>query len=91
MTAHCIHTMVFGKVQGVFYRESTRQMAQLLSITGWVKNNADGTVELIACGTQENIDKLVTWLHQGPPAARVTEVVTRAMPAENHAQFLILR
>lgn len=91
MDAHCIHAIVSGKVQGVFYRESTRQMAQSLSITGWVKNNSNGTVELIACGSKEHIEKLISWLHEGPPAARVTEVVIHDMPAENHTQFKVLR
>lgn len=91
MKTECIHATVSGKVQGVFYRESTKQMAQSLSITGWVKNNTDGTVELIACGTPENIEKLVSWLHQGPPAARVTDVITHAIPAENHTQFIVVR
>jgi acylphosphatase len=87
----CIHAIVHGKVQGVFYRQSTQQYAQAHDLTGWVKNNADGTVELTACGTQENIDALIQWLQQGPPLAAVTTVDWRETNNVAHETFSILR
>ena len=86
----CIRAIVHGKVQGVFYRDSTRQQAEALGITGWVKNNKDGTVELHACGEAETIASLIDWLHKGPARAHVTSVDWHEIPMENHGEFLIL-
>jgi acylphosphatase len=87
----CIHAVIHGKVQGVFYRDSTRQQAKALGITGWVKNNKDGTVELQACGQQDSIDQLVEWLKKGPPRAQVSKVDWAEEDEGNHKEFAILR
>lgn len=87
----CIHAIVHGKVQGVFYRDGTRQQAETLGITGWVRNNKDDTVELHACGTEENVHSLIEWLKQGPPRAGAIKVDWREITAENHRGFVILR
>jgi acylphosphatase len=87
----CINAIVSGKVQGVFYRHNTRQKAQSLNITGWVKNNEDGTVELNACGTEENIKNLIDWLQEGPTKATVENVNWREIPEETHTNFKIIR
>lgn len=87
----CIHAIVHGKVQGVFYRDSTRQQAETLGITGWVKNNKDGAVELHACGEDSKIQLLIDWLHQGPERASVATVTWHEIPLEEHETFLILR
>ena len=71
----CIHAIVTGRVQGVFYRENTRKKAESLNITGWVKNNPDKTVELKASGSEENIKLLIAWLWKGPLIAKVSNVV----------------
>jgi acylphosphatase len=63
-----------GRVQGVFFRESTRQEAINLSLTGHAINLADGSVEVLACGTSEAISALESWLQQGPPLSRVASV-----------------
>lgn len=68
--------LVCGRVQGVFFRASTRHEAQRLSLTGYARNLADGSVEILACGDAAAIDELERWLHVGPPAARV-DAVTR--------------
>ena len=91
MTNKAIHAWVSGQVQGVFYRHSTREVAQRLGITGWVRNLSDGRVDLVACGPTEAIDKLVRWLHRGPPNALVTEVKVRDIPWEDHEDFAVLR
>ena len=67
--------IVKGRVQGVFYRHSTREHANLLGLSGWVRNLPDGTVEIEARGSRRIIDKLVQWCHTGPPGARVEGVV----------------
>ena len=68
------HLIIEGRVQGVWFRDSTRNEATRLNLTGWVKNRFDGSVELVAEGSQEEVKKLIEWCHHGPPAARVTRV-----------------
>lgn len=63
-----------GRVQGVWFRESTRREAAALGITGYAKNLADGSVEVLACGELTALDQLAEWLKQGPPMAQVTNV-----------------
>lgn len=63
-----------GKVQGVFYRQSTRSKASQLGLRGWVRNMPDGSVEGLASGKAEALESLIRWCHQGPPAARVDSV-----------------
>lgn len=66
--------LVFGKVQGVFFRHSTRLEAQRLDIRGIARNLPDGSVEVLARGPAAAIEELRLWLHRGPPEAQVTEV-----------------
>ena len=70
-----VHLVVKGKVQGVFYRVSTKKEAERLKLTGWVKNTSTGDVEIMASGQEEALDEFILWCKQGPPRARVTEVV----------------
>lgn len=63
-----------GKVQGVFFRESTRQEATRLGLTGWVRNREDGSVEAVAEGEPAALEDFIRWCHRGPQAARVTDV-----------------
>jgi acylphosphatase len=62
-------------VQGVFFRASARQQALQLGITGHARNLPDGRVEVLACGLAEAVEQLCEWLWEGPPSARVTDVV----------------
>jgi len=70
-----ISIIITGKVQGVFYRQSTKEKAIELKITGTVKNVADGSVHIIATGTSAHLDALVDWCWKGPRSARVTSVL----------------
>lgn len=63
-----------GRVQGVFYRATSCREARRLGLTGWVSNRPDGTVELVAEGGEEPCRQLLETCHEGPPAARVTDV-----------------
>ncbi|WP_224365288.1 acylphosphatase [Hyalangium versicolor] len=63
-----------GKVQGVFFRESSRQEASRLGLTGWVRNRDDGSVEAVAEGEPAALEEFIRWCHRGPQAARVTDV-----------------
>ena len=66
--------LVAGRVQGVYYRAATADEAARLSLDGWVKNLADGRVEVVAAGEPAAIAALARWLWKGPPAARVDSV-----------------
>ena len=65
---------VEGRVQGVFYRQSTVEMAQGLGLCGWVRNLADGSVEALFEGERSRIEQAVAWCRQGPPRATVCQV-----------------
>lgn len=65
---------VTGKVQGVFYRKSTAAKAQELNISGSVKNQADGSVFIVAQGSEKNLDTLLKWCESGPAHAEVDKV-----------------
>lgn len=71
-----IRARVDGRVQGVAYRASTQHRARGLGLTGWVRNLADGAVELEAQGVSAAVATLLAWCRHGPPAAVVTEVAT---------------
>ena len=71
----CKRFIVSGRVQGCWYRGSTQQLAQSLGVKGYARNLPDGSVEVMACGTNEKIDELGSWLHQGPNNAKVSSVL----------------
>ena len=68
------HFIVTGIVQGVFFRASTREEAQKLELTGWVRNCQDGTVEVLAEGEKDDVRELNTWCRHGPSYAQVTDL-----------------
>lgn len=65
---------VTGRVQGVFYRESMRQEAERLGVTGWVRNRSDGAVEAVVHGAPDAIDAITRWARRGPADAAVSSV-----------------
>lgn len=65
---------IYGRVQGVCFREAMRQRADQLKVTGWVRNRSDGTVEAVAQGRAFEVDTLIDWAHRGPDAAQVERV-----------------
>lgn len=69
-----VRLIIEGRVQGVWFRDSTRKQAIDLGVCGWVKNRFDGSVEVLAEGPQEGVEKLIAWCHQGPPYASVSHV-----------------
>ena len=66
--------IVEGRVQGVFFRHHTQEMAYQLGLKGWVKNRRDGRVEAVFEGEREKVDQIIQWCHRGPSEARVTKV-----------------
>ncbi len=86
-----ISVIIRGKVQGVWYRGSTRQKAQDLGIGGFVENRPDGSVYLEAFGTPEALRQLVDWCWQGPRHAVVEEVASQAIEYRAADDFVIRR
>jgi acylphosphatase len=77
--SQCLHIIVKGRVQGVYFRAYTQKQAVKLNISGFVRNLNTGDVEIVASGHSEDLKKLVTWCHKGPVLAKVSEVT-----ANNH-------
>jgi len=84
-----IRADVRGQVQGVGFRDATVRRARQLGVMGWVRNTDDDSVAVHAEGSQEAVDELATFLHQGPPSASVSEVDVQATKVEGHKQFAV--
>lgn len=89
MTMACARFLVSGRVQGVYFRASTREQALALGVQGQARNLADGRVEVIACGQMQALDQLEHWLQRGPPAARVDVVRREAIQAQSFTGFMV--
>ena len=86
----CVICWVYGQVQGVGFRYFTQQEALRLGIRGYARNLDDGSVEVVACGEQQQVDALIDWLKQGGPRhARVDRVLTEPRPIEDFRQLKI--
>ncbi|EGW55108.1 acylphosphatase [Candidatus Endoriftia persephonae] len=85
----CCRCYVSGRVQGVFFRATSRREAERLGLTGYAKNLLDGRVEVVACGDAAAVEALREWLHQGPPSAQVTAVVCETLFGEEYRGFSI--
>ncbi len=81
--------MIKGKVQGVFYRDSSKAKAEELGLTGWVRNTPDGHVEAIVTGSVDMLERFIEWARRGPRAAVVTEVVRTDREHEVFEGFII--
>ncbi|HSQ99879.1 MAG TPA: acylphosphatase [Sphingomicrobium sp.] len=77
MGRHARHVTVAGRVQGVFFRAWTRDLARQLGVTGWVRNCPDGSVEAHVEGEEQDLERLVDRMRGGPRAAEVTEILAR--------------
>jgi acylphosphatase len=83
---------IHGKVQGVFFRESSRAEAVRLGLTGWVRNRDDGTVEAVVEGAPAPLEDFIRWCHRGPPSARVSQVErTDGEPSGEFRTFTVER
>lgn len=86
-----IHAFVAGRVQGVYFRQMTRQQARRLGLHGWVRNLADGRVEVWAQGDEVALERFVQWLWEGPPRATVVGVESDHVPPDAGLQdFLVV-
>lgn len=83
--------VVKGKVQGVFYRASAREKAEGLGLFGWVKNRADGAVEIWVEGEDRFVQEMTEWCRLGPARARVEEVEIKVVEPEGYLDFKVIR
>lgn len=86
-----IRIKIEGRVQGVFFRQSTLEKANHLEIKGTVKNCEDDSVEIVATGAKEQLNKLIAWCWQGPPKAKVINVTTQELSLQTFNNFSIIR
>ncbi len=83
----CAKLKIFGRVQGVFFRDHTQEKAKELGVVGWVRNMPDGTVEALIEGSADAIEQMIAWCHQGPSSAQVEKVEVEWMDAEGCEGF----
>ena len=83
----CVHCVISGKVQGVYYRATTKEVADKYSLKGYVKNLANGDVEAAVEGDENDIEQMIEWLHQGPTRAIVDRVVVKPVLCSNYSDF----
>lgn len=81
------HLMIFGRVQGVFYRNWTVETANRLGLAGWVRNRMDGCVEVLVEGSAEDVEHFATLAHEGPPAAQVARIEASDVAVEGRTSF----
>jgi acylphosphatase len=86
-----ISIIVSGKVQGVFFRQSTKEIAISIGLSGVVRNLSNGDVYIIATGTKEQLDKLADWCRQGPAKASVAGIAVQESPLLQFDGFSIQR
>ena len=87
-----VHVVISGQVQGVWYRASTKEKAEELGLTGWVKNTTYGNVEAIFEGDELKVNEMIAWCHKGPPLAQVTDMkITRQRFSGEFVGFVVLR
>ena len=86
-TMQCIHLTVSGKVQGVFFRDSTRKKAQELGLNGYAKNLPDGNGEVVAEGPEEKINELISFIKNNPGHSKVKEIKINRRELENFLGF----
>lgn len=87
-----VHVFISGKVQGVFFRSSTKDIAKKLGLYGWVRNLADGRVEAVFEGEKDAIEKMLEWCKVGPEYAKVTGIeVIREEFKGDFKEFLLRR
>ena len=89
MGSRAVSARVVGRVQGVGFRWSTLQHAELLGVHGWVRNNSDGSVQAWIEGAPDAVAAMLDWLHQGPRFAQVDRVEAAECVPAGHQSFMV--
>jgi acylphosphatase len=83
----CAKLKIFGRVQGVFFRDHTQEKANELKLAGWVKNMPDGTVEALVEGEEAAVKHMIAWCNQGSPGSKVEKVEVEWVEPSNCESF----
>ena len=83
--------IIYGQVQGVFFRQGVKDMAEELGLTGWVSNESDGSVKIVAEGSEKNLQKLMEWCRKGTSWAKVEEVKIERKEANGEFFSFVIR
>ena len=84
------HVIISGRVQGVWFRATTKEKAKEYNVKGWVRNTSDGKVEAVFVGEEKDVEKMIQWCHHGPTLAEVEKVeVTSYTAKESFKDFTI--
>lgn len=89
MTRQHLNITIRGKVQGVFFRDATKQRAQMLGVAGFVRNEPDGTVSIEAEGKPKQLDALLAWVKTGTERAHVEDVHVESGEMMGYREFVI--
>lgn len=85
-----VHVVISGRVQGVWFRATTKQKAERLGLTGWVRNTYDGNVEAVFEGEENSVQEMLDWCRHGPPLSKVENVeVKNESPTNGFDSFSI--
>ena len=86
-----VHLVIKGKVQGVFFRATAKEVANEMGIKGWVKNMPGGHVEVLASGDKEQLEKFIEWCRSGPKRAAVKELIITEREDSSLPDFFIIK
>ena len=86
-----VRLLIKGKVQGVFFRATAKEIAQALDLKGWVKNTADGHVEALVTGDEEGVQQFIEWSKRGPENAVVSSVSVETLAEKRFDDFRVIR
>ena len=86
-----VHVIISGRVQGVWFRASTKKRAEQLGITGCVRNTFDGNVEAVFEGDEKIIEEMLEWCNHGPPLAKVDNVEVEKQPVSDEFDQFFFR
>lgn len=81
---------IYGRVQGVWFRANTKEMAEKIGVVGWVRNMPDGSVEAVFEGEDEKVEKMIEWCRHGPPLARVDGIEVKYEKPKGEKSFRII-
>jgi len=86
-----VRLIIIGKVQGVFYRATAKDVADLTGVKGWIRNLPNKDVEITATASEETLQKFISWCKQGPPKAIVEDVVIEELDLHEFSNFKVIR